>query len=95
MPARPPLTAASPFPGASLGGANGPCARVPLGCRRMRNSSIAAQIAGAFYGVQAIDARWREDLWRWDGGEIALRAILLALLNEPTVTVPLSVGETQ
>ena len=40
--------------------------------------SICAQIAGAFYGIDAIDPVWIRDLNTWDDREIELRAILLA-----------------
>lgn len=39
--------------------------------------SICCQMAGAFYGVQAIDEVWCQQLKRWDNGEITLRAALL------------------
>jgi ADP-ribosylglycohydrolase len=43
--------------------------------------AIAGQIAGAMYGFRAIDPRFREQLHRWDDGEIALRAALLFTLD--------------
>jgi ADP-ribosyl-[dinitrogen reductase] hydrolase len=43
--------------------------------------SIAGQIAGALYGVEAIPPKWRADVQKWDDGEIALRAVLLWHLN--------------
>jgi len=36
-------------------------------------------MAGAFYGLDAIDPAWRRDLGRWDAGEIELRAVCLFL----------------
>eukprot|EP00446_Apocalathium_sp_SHHI-4_P000873 CAMPEP_0177185978 /NCGR_PEP_ID=MMETSP0367-20130122/18394_1 /TAXON_ID=447022 ORGANISM="Scrippsiella hangoei-like, Strain SHHI-4" /NCGR_SAMPLE_ID=MMETSP0367 /ASSEMBLY_ACC=CAM_ASM_000362 /LENGTH=635 /DNA_ID=CAMNT_0018633227 /DNA_START=56 /DNA_END=1960 /DNA_ORIENTATION=+ len=43
--------------------------------------AICGQIAGVFYGVDAIDERLVARLRRWDGGEIALRAALLYALG--------------
>jgi ADP-ribosylglycohydrolase len=40
-------------------------------------AAIAGQIAGALWGWQGIDARLKEQLLRWDDGEIALRAAAL------------------
>merc|ERR1711959_776298 len=39
--------------------------------------AILGQLAGAFYGYDAIDKRLVERLRQWDDGEIALRAALL------------------
>lgn len=41
--------------------------------------AICGQIAGAFYGVSAIDSRLVAQVQTWDGGEIALRGALLFL----------------
>lgn len=43
--------------------------------------AICGQIAGAFYGYQAIDDRLVQRLNQWDDGEIALRAALLHSLG--------------
>mmetsp|Transcript_114931 Transcript_114931/g.245383 ORF Transcript_114931/g.245383 Transcript_114931/m.245383 type:complete len:494 (-) Transcript_114931:21-1502(-) len=43
--------------------------------------AICGQIAGAFYGVGAIDVRLVDQLRRWDAGEIALRGALLYVLG--------------
>lgn len=43
--------------------------------------SICGQIAGAFYGVSAVDRRMVANLNRWDGGEVALRGALLYALG--------------
>lgn len=40
-------------------------------------ASVAGQIAGAIYGLSAIDPRFIENLQRWDDGETALRGVLL------------------
>jgi hypothetical protein len=43
-------------------------------------AAIAAQIAGALYGVDAIQAEWKHDLEKWDGGGgFELRAVCLAV----------------
>ena len=42
-------------------------------------AAIAGQLAGTWDGVAAIDARYLAALERWDAGEIAARAALLAL----------------
>ena len=39
--------------------------------------AICGQIAGAFYGINALNPAWVEDLNRWDRREIELRAIAL------------------
>jgi ADP-ribosyl-[dinitrogen reductase] hydrolase len=39
--------------------------------------AVAGQIAGALYGFGDIPDKMKADLWRWDDGEIALRAALL------------------
>jgi len=39
--------------------------------------SICAQMAGAFYGLDAIDAVWRQNVAKWDEHEIELRAVAL------------------
>merc|ERR1711904_540686 len=39
--------------------------------------AILGQLAGAFYGIDAIDKRLVENIRRWDDGEIALRGALL------------------
>jgi len=43
--------------------------------------AICGQIAGAFYGVDAIDDRLVAQLRRWDAGQIALRGALLYALG--------------
>jgi len=43
--------------------------------------AICGQIAGAFYGIGAIDDRLQEQLNQWDDGEIALRGALLYTLG--------------
>lgn len=43
--------------------------------------SICGQIAGAFYGVDAIDDRLIANLRQWDTGQIALRGALLYVLG--------------
>jgi len=43
--------------------------------------AICGQIAGAYYGIDAIDPRLVDQLKRWDTGEIALRAALLYALG--------------
>jgi ADP-ribosylglycohydrolase len=43
-------------------------------------AAITAQIAGAFYGCEGIQAEWRQDLETWDGGGgFELRAVCLAV----------------
>jgi hypothetical protein len=42
--------------------------------------SVCGQIAGAIYGVDSIDERWRRDLNQWDDREVELRAIILHYL---------------
>jgi ADP-ribosyl-[dinitrogen reductase] hydrolase len=43
-------------------------------------AAITAQIAGAFYGCEGIQAEWRRDLETWDGGGgFELRAVCLAV----------------
>eukprot|EP00931_Biecheleriopsis_adriatica_P001661 TRINITY_DN10208_c0_g1_i1.p1 TRINITY_DN10208_c0_g1~~TRINITY_DN10208_c0_g1_i1.p1 ORF type:complete len:625 (+),score=90.03 TRINITY_DN10208_c0_g1_i1:71-1945(+) len=39
--------------------------------------AVAGQLAGAIYGASAVPSCWREQLERWDGGDIALKAWLL------------------
>merc|ERR1711964_88702 len=43
--------------------------------------AICGQIAGAFYGIDAIDERLRQRLEQWDAGETALRGALLMALG--------------
>lgn len=43
--------------------------------------AICGQLAGAFYGVDAIDDRLVHRLRQWDGGQIALRGALLYVLG--------------
>jgi len=43
--------------------------------------AICGQIAGAFYGMSAIDTRLIASLRTWDAGEIALRGALLVVLG--------------
>jgi len=42
-------------------------------------AAIAGQIAGALYGYRFIDQRWIAQMQKWDDGQIALRALLLAV----------------
>jgi len=42
-------------------------------------AAIAGQIAGAFYGWKKIESPFKEQMNRWDMGEIALRAAFLSL----------------
>jgi ADP-ribosyl-[dinitrogen reductase] hydrolase len=44
--------------------------------------SICGQIAGAFYGIGAIDSRLIARLEKWDAGEVALRGALLYALGD-------------
>jgi len=39
--------------------------------------AVAGQIAGALYGFKSIPTGMKTDLWRWDDGQVALRAALL------------------
>lgn len=39
--------------------------------------AVVGQIAGALYGASAIPEDWLERVWRWDGGTIAARALML------------------
>mmetsp|Transcript_39314 Transcript_39314/g.108449 ORF Transcript_39314/g.108449 Transcript_39314/m.108449 type:complete len:902 (-) Transcript_39314:72-2777(-) len=41
------------------------------------NGSICGQIAGAFYGLSAVNTKFQEWLNRWDQHEFAVRAVLL------------------
>jgi ADP-ribosylglycohydrolase len=45
-------------------------------------SAICGQIAGAFYGYEAILREWRKDLQKWDDLDIACRGALLWALQE-------------
>mmetsp|Transcript_44654 Transcript_44654/g.126312 ORF Transcript_44654/g.126312 Transcript_44654/m.126312 type:complete len:608 (-) Transcript_44654:233-2056(-) len=40
-------------------------------------AAICGQIAGAFYGYEAIDSRWIKQVAKWDDGDIACRGALL------------------
>jgi len=42
-------------------------------------AAICGQLAGAFYGYSAIDARWIRDLEQWDDRDTACRAALLCV----------------
>jgi ADP-ribosyl-[dinitrogen reductase] hydrolase len=44
--------------------------------------SICGQIAGAFYGIGAVDSRLIARLEKWDAGEVALRGALLYALGD-------------
>merc|ERR1712096_495834 len=48
--------------------------------------AICGQIAGVFYGIEAIDARLLQRLEQWDSGETALRGALLAALGAARTT---------
>lgn len=50
--------------------------------------AICGQLAGAFYGVTAVDVRSIAELERWDGGEIALRGALLFALGRELSAQP-------
>jgi len=45
-------------------------------------AAIAGQIAGAMYGYQAIDARFKANLHTWDDGQVAMRAALLIMRKQ-------------
>ena len=44
--------------------------------------AICGQLAGAFYGLSALEPAWVDQLRRWDGREIELRAILLYMAGQ-------------
>lgn len=64
-------------------------------------SAICGQIAGAFYGLEAIVSRFVERLERWDDKEVACKAVLLWVLGaeaddieEPPTVIPVEVHIT-
>ena len=44
-------------------------------------ASVVGQIAGAYYPLEDIPAKWIENINKWDNGEIALRGYMLARLH--------------
>jgi len=46
-------------------------------------AAICGQLAGAFYGYEAVPERWLRRLERWDDQDVACRAVLLHVAAQP------------
>lgn len=48
-------------------------------------AAVVGQIAGAFYGFSTFPQKWLDDLYKYDRGEIAIRAFLLNYLADKII----------
>ena len=49
-------------------------------------AAVVGQIAGAYYGLKNIPAKWINNLLQWDDGTIALRGYILAQIAKNKTT---------